>query len=156
MLDSRRVFGWVWGGLGWTIIHRPERGSFVVLHDSGLFIEIDDGAMAAWDDRIDNALSAQLKKAVAEGVTGRHLVEVTKHSDESLSCRLLPLLRSPESTREGDCPRCDGSGWDPESRPYAPIHQRMVCQEGCPESLKRAEEVESAAEDAGESRKEDR
>lgn len=56
----------------------------------------------------------------------------------------------------GDCPRCDGTGWDPDSAPNAPIYQRMVCQEGCPESLKREEEVESAAEDAGESRKEDR
>lgn len=65
----------------WTFLDRPEHGTTVLLHESGLWCEADTWSLLALDRDAGQAVELALARAVLEGRTGRVVVLLRKDTD---------------------------------------------------------------------------
>lgn len=65
---------------GWLILSRPERGTLIVLHRCGLWVEAADIKWELDVDEVD-AVRAVLVDGANAGLTGRHSVRVARHGN---------------------------------------------------------------------------
>lgn len=62
----------------WTFLDRPECGTTILLHESGLWFEADTWSLLALDRDQGQAVEFALARAVLEGRTGRVVVALAR------------------------------------------------------------------------------
>lgn len=81
-------------GAGWRLVFDTPRNTVLILHRSGLWLEIDyDSARSQTDPRVSLAFVETLRSAVAMGLTGQHTLETRRHREYAEGEPGLPIER---------------------------------------------------------------
>lgn len=78
---------------GWRWLGDPTRDTVVLLAPSGFWVECHTAFLASVGPCEGEAIARAFRSAVSSGATGRHIVEMTKHADDTLSARVVPWLQ---------------------------------------------------------------